>query len=1207
MTLHGNAELVDLAVALKDGTVLCALSNRILAGSVSKVHRQPRLQFLCYENIANFLDACVKTFGLKRAELFATEDLYYGSNFGKIITTLDKLSKTPFSAQAGLLGILPSAATGGTQGNAAARRPTAARPVTPAEDLYGTLPDMLDTAQAKSNRAQAGPQSIPGLMDDYTTPSDIDDVYQGMQDLQRARGTTVRRQQPTNKAQQAAKHTARLSTISHAQRDAIPVLPDTGKRSHIINELMSTEAYFVASLDMIEDFFYKPLVSFLDAQTVSTLFCNLKQLLQVHTDIMEALISSIEDNQGNDIAKALVDHSQQLMAYGEYCANLPDAMNLLQELQLRPEFVNRMLAIQEQSQQKFRLGDLLNIPMQRILKYPLLLKELRKCTPESHPDSDNITAAMTAMESVATFINDTKRDKEYLALAANLTDMIEGDTGPLISYGKLLRDGDLEIRTKDDSKPKQRYIFLFETALIVCSIISPSKYRFKKTFNLVGGTLEDVAAVPGLPIHAWSFKTADNSQNCLFMAKTQETKRVWLSVLKKIVNDLTELENAASSQGIHKGSKHMYKRHKQMPKASCLYCHAYIWGEGLRCQVCMVDIHLKCIGLIHPYCSETRQHLTHANNLDGADIKGGSLTAKARTWLKVKGGGTVGKATGGAAVTDPNGPTADLSPRPGPAVKPRPNVTGLFPPPVAPYQPPPANQPVQPQVQPVAAPEGESGDAFVAVENFAASNDDELDFAVGDTVMLLERTTEDWWLGSVRGRQGYFPAVLVQPAPIKPTGSTRFPAPEPVPAPQPPRPTATSPTSSSDLEGYSWFHGPISKVQTHDLLVNETPGTFLVRQSETGTGCTLSLNTAAGLKHVRIKPGPDGAGFCLADTKVFPSVQDLIAYYLRESLAQHFTQLDFSLKATVPRRLAPAPQPSISAPRAPVSTGQTKVPVPFTAPLPPGVHEPAVPERKLPSSPVNPVAPAPVAPKPAGPGAAPKPSGPAVPKPAGPAAPKPSGPAAPKPAGPGAPKPIGSAGPGVAPKPIGTAGPGVAPRPGTGKAPGTDSSKPLAGTAALRAAAKLGQTSADAGIGSKDQKPVVQALYSYQAKHPDELELSIGDSIEVHEMEDSGWWKGRIIGKSMKVGVFPSTYVTDIHGNPPPGYKPPVTMYPIVNAQAEYSDVDEPRPYELPPDDDDDDDDGAPMYEQPRDDDEDEGATYEVPPDDDGAEDDDDW
>ncbi|GBP94484.1 Nostrin [Eumeta japonica] len=52
-----------------------------------------------------------------------------------------------------------------------------------------------------------------------------------------------------------------------------------------------------------------------------------------------------------------------------------------------------------------------------------------------------------------------------------------------------------------------------------------------------------------------------------------------------------------------------------------------------------------------------------------------------------------------------------------------------------------------------------------------------------------------------------------------------------------------------------------------------------------------------------------------------------------------------------------------------------------------------------------------------------------------------------------------------------------------------------------------------------------RAIYNYTPRLNDELTLSPGDIINIHEKQDDGWWSGDLNGS---VGIFPATYVEEI-------------------------------------------------------------------------------
>lgn len=52
-----------------------------------------------------------------------------------------------------------------------------------------------------------------------------------------------------------------------------------------------------------------------------------------------------------------------------------------------------------------------------------------------------------------------------------------------------------------------------------------------------------------------------------------------------------------------------------------------------------------------------------------------------------------------------------------------------------------------------------------ALYDFAANDCDELSFKAGDIIGLVDKPSEDWWLGSINGNKGLFPSTYVKVIP----------------------------------------------------------------------------------------------------------------------------------------------------------------------------------------------------------------------------------------------------------------------------------------------------------------------------------------------------------------------------------------------------------------------------------------------------------
>ena len=147
------------------------------------------------------------------------------------------------------------------------------------------------------------------------------------------------------------------------------------------------------------------------------------------------------------MGKCFLDHADSMRtAYTQYCLNHDKAEQLLEKFDALPEmqkvsfYIMRVLIrflslihfqlvklskmtlqVLQQGVESlraeiscFNMGSILIKPVQRILKYPLILNELLKCTEEEDEDKKDLREAVALMSDVAAFINETKRKKDIV-------------------------------------------------------------------------------------------------------------------------------------------------------------------------------------------------------------------------------------------------------------------------------------------------------------------------------------------------------------------------------------------------------------------------------------------------------------------------------------------------------------------------------------------------------------------------------------------------------------------------------------------------------------------------------------------------------------------------------------------------------------------------------------------------------------------------
>lgn len=93
-------------------------------------------------------------------------------------------------------------------------------------------------------------------------------------------------------------------------------------------------------------------------------------------------------------------------------------------------------------------------PVQRVCKYPLLLKELLKNTPETHPDYADLNEAHEAMQNSCLKLNERKREVENMSHFLT----IKARTGKnfIESGRRFIQDGNIFILVEKEGKQKTK-------------------------------------------------------------------------------------------------------------------------------------------------------------------------------------------------------------------------------------------------------------------------------------------------------------------------------------------------------------------------------------------------------------------------------------------------------------------------------------------------------------------------------------------------------------------------------------------------------------------------------------------------------------------------------------------------------------------------------------------------------------------------------
>uniref|UniRef100_A0A3B3R0K3 Vav guanine nucleotide exchange factor 2 n=1 Tax=Paramormyrops kingsleyae TaxID=1676925 RepID=A0A3B3R0K3_9TELE len=539
-----SAAVFDLAQALRDGVLLCQMLHNLSPGSVDlkEINFRPQMsQFLCLKNIRTFLKVCHDKFGMRNSELFDPFDLFDVRDFGKVISALSRISHHSIAQNKGIRSF-PSEDTTLNE-----------------DDVYRSLEELADEHDVGED----------DIYDCVPCDEDGDDIYEDI--------IKVEVRQPMKMG-----------------------MSEEDKRNCCLVEIRETEAKYYKTLEDIEKNYMIPLKQVLSPQDMEAIFVNLEDVIKVHFSLLRTIETNILAG-GNGLGQIFLDFKERLLIYGQYCSHMENAQKTLDELiatreDVRVKVEECTMKVQEG---KFKLQDLLVVPMQRVLKYHLLLKELLSHSAD-RPERQQLKEALEAMQDLAMYINEVKRDNETLKKISEFQSSIENLQVKLEEYGRPKIDGELKVCSVVNRTKQDRYIFLFDKVVIVCKRRGYS-YELKEIIELQSYKMSDDPMnnrdMKKSSGKMWSYGFylihLQGKQGFQFFCKTEDTKRKWMEQFEMAISNIKP-ERATANQ-------HNFQMHTFEKNTNCRACKMLLRGifyQGYYCSRCGTGAHKECLEVI---------------------------------------------------------------------------------------------------------------------------------------------------------------------------------------------------------------------------------------------------------------------------------------------------------------------------------------------------------------------------------------------------------------------------------------------------------------------------------------------------------------------------------------------------------------------------------------------------------------------------------
>ncbi|XP_031424376.1 rho guanine nucleotide exchange factor 3 isoform X1 [Clupea harengus] len=247
------------------------------------------------------------------------------------------------------------------------------------------------------------------------------------------------------------------------------------KRQEAIFELSQGEQDLIEDLKLAKKAYHDPMLklSIMTEHELNQIFGTLDSLTPLHEDMLSRLREARKpDGSTEHVGHILVDWLPCLDSYNSYCSNQVAAKALLdhkkQDHRVH-DFLQRCL--ESPFSRKLDLWNFLDIPRSRLVKYPLLLKEILKHTPNDHPDRQHLEEAMNMIQHIVAEINAQTGESECRYYKERLLYLEDNQRDLLIDSSRILTcHGDLK-----NNRGAKLHVFLFQDVLVLTRAITQSE------------------------------------------------------------------------------------------------------------------------------------------------------------------------------------------------------------------------------------------------------------------------------------------------------------------------------------------------------------------------------------------------------------------------------------------------------------------------------------------------------------------------------------------------------------------------------------------------------------------------------------------------------------------------------------------------------------------------------------------------------------
>ncbi|XP_064362932.1 triple functional domain protein isoform X1 [Dromaius novaehollandiae] len=314
------------------------------------------------------------------------------------------------------------------------------------------------------------------------------------------------------------------------------------RRHYVLQELVETERDYVRDLGYVVEGY----MALMKEDGVpddmkgkdKIVFGNIHQIYDWHRDFfLGELEKCLEDPE--KLGSLFVKHERRLHMYIVYCQNKPKSEHIVSE------YIDTFFEdLKQRLGHRLQLTDLLIKPVQRIMKYQLLLKDFLKYSKKANLDTTELERAVEVMCIVPKRCNDMMN-----------VGRLQGFDGKIVAQGKLLLQDTFLVTDQDTGllpRCKERRVFLFEQIVIFSEPLDKKKgfsmpgFLFKNSIKVSCLSLEENVDSDPCKFALMS-RTGDVTETFVLHSASPGVRQLWIHEINQILENQRNFLNALTS------------------------------------------------------------------------------------------------------------------------------------------------------------------------------------------------------------------------------------------------------------------------------------------------------------------------------------------------------------------------------------------------------------------------------------------------------------------------------------------------------------------------------------------------------------------------------------------------------------------------------------------------------------------------------------